>query len=814
MLPVLKKPRVMLNMPAVLNSRAPRRSQLCYGRSALPAAARPGSSYSVFTNTTMAASEVIELDSGSSDDDFQEPPRKPIGWNYQLTASKKDKFQEKTGKANGAVHKTDDQGDDLEIVEVKSDKIKLPKGTVFKPLPISSTRSEIRKIIRNTSQSTISDFFVDAKKNNNSESTKTDGNESDDCEKEETVKSNSLPESDRKKYVKTEDKKSDRNADRKEDRKEDKREETKDRKEDKKAERKEEKNESTKEDNKDDTVEENSETSIASLENFVSRWEEVKSSKDDHKIRDKLWKYYYLSHSSYTHSRKFINMIESATRKLSIDNIYVVIKDILDSLKRYKDAPFGDKKQRISGEESTGEGGVSSPLPEETEEEKKRASRLRKVEKKMKEISDKIKELESSEVDLDDEANSSYLVEERLKRQFTKLHDYYCKIAQCSPATGRPIERKFRYQGSRWSEVNKRITAWVNKTKEFPDYVDILNLLKKVTKQSSLPLRPETVRVQAQEIFRDVGRMLKERRESDDLYNIYSYADDDVEDPAIKDEDLNQQLTENESIAKDKLEKIFQEFVDKDAEARENTDKNIEKNKKSSKEDNDKEEIDTNQEVNVGKEELKEGIEGEEDQEIDDDGDDDIDDVEADDDEEDEDEDYDLVLLDEETEVQNIQENKLLYDDDGDITDDDLKNVLASVCFDEEVDFSEEDVPLVDSEEMDYLNTEADDDSEVVCLDDNDDNNYETDEGKVAGDKFEGNGRDLEVKEAGNRAEQTAGDVVIKEKEAGEPTSKESLPLSKPTSPLCNQKFHSEKRKLEDLTIWPEKKHCSETSFP
>lgn len=36
----------------------------------------------------------------------------------------------------------------------------------------------------------------------------------------------------------------------------------------------------------------------------------------------------------------------------------------------------------------------------------------------------------------------------------------------------------------------------MNKNKEFPDYVDVLNLVKKVTKQSSLPLRPETVRVQ------------------------------------------------------------------------------------------------------------------------------------------------------------------------------------------------------------------------------------------------------------------------------------------------------------------------------
>lgn len=153
------------------------------------------------------------------------------------------------------------------------------------------------------------------------------------------------------------------------------------------------------------------------------------------------------------------------------------------------------------------------------------------------------------------------------------------------------------FPGSRYPEINKRISAWVNKNKEFPDYVDVLNLVKKVTKQSSLPLRPETVRVQgkiqrktftllywivfhlsstfsleqifiliflkyfvcsctAQEIFRDVGRMLKERRESDDLYNIYGYAEEEMPDPAAEDDELSRKLQENETIAKQKLDKV------------------------------------------------------------------------------------------------------------------------------------------------------------------------------------------------------------------------------------------------------------------
>ncbi|KAK7068858.1 hypothetical protein SK128_018231, partial [Halocaridina rubra] len=318
------------------------------------------------------------------------------------------------------------------------------------------------------------------------------------------------------------------------------------------------------------TEDENSETSIAAVERFMSRWEELKSSKEDQKIRDKLWKHYYLAHSSFTHSKRFIGLLERSTNRLSIDNIYVLIKDLLDYLKRYKDQPY---REKVKNEASSNN---ESPVPE-TPEERKRNRRLHKIEKKMKEISDKIRELEMQEIDLDDEDNSSYLIEDRLKRQFNKLHEYYCKVAECSSATGRPIEKKFRYTGSRYEEVNKRITAWVNKTKEFPSYVDILHLLKKVTCESMLPLRPETVRVQAQEIFRDVGRILKDRRESDDLYCIYSYVDDELPDPAATDEELAQKLNENESLAKENLDKVFQEFVDKEALERENADKNLKK---------------------------------------------------------------------------------------------------------------------------------------------------------------------------------------------------------------------------------------------
>ncbi|XP_047496791.1 death domain-associated protein 6-like [Penaeus chinensis] len=685
----------------------------------------------------MAASEVIQLDSESSEDEYEntrvtrlkvnvkKPPRVPIGWNYQSKASDKvvcmglryDSFPSATQKkktSNGDVGcKASSKDDDLEIVEVTKKPVegaRLPKGTRITLLPTSSTRSEIRQLTRHATQASISTFF---KKQPSPE-----------------VKKQPLPEV----------KKNGKDA-------------TSRRKEEVKVDKTEEREEESKplrqNGRKEDDAEENSETSIAALENFVSRWEEIKSSKEDQKIREKLWKYYYLAHSSYVHSRKFIKLVETSTRKLTLDNIYVIIKDLLDSLKHYKDLPYGEKLPEEDGWEKKGdknetatEAAEGEPAVELTEEEKKRNSRLRKVEKKMKEISDKIKELEKAEVDLDDEDNSAYLVEERLKRQFSKLHDYYCRIAQCSPATGRPIERKFKYQGSRYPEINKRISAWVNKNKEFPDYVDVLNLVKKVTKQSSLPLRPETVRVQAQEIFRDVGRILKERRESDDLYNIYGYAEEEVPDPAAEDDELSRKLQENETIAKEKLDKIFQDYVDKEAFAREAADKSALRVKTEVKEEKvgsvdtnsatavegtevSKAEEDTCKQEDVKQENDLEEKEEEEEEEEEEDGEEEEEEEEEEGEEGDEgDEDGEDEEEEEDVEEQMTGETCIQdFEDDGDVTDDDLNDVLASACMEEEIEDSEEDVPIMDSEEAVYKDIAEDDykNEEIICLDDDND---------------------------------------------------------------------------------------------
>ncbi|CAL4119857.1 unnamed protein product, partial [Meganyctiphanes norvegica] len=244
--------------------------------------------------------------------------------------------------------------------------------------------------------------------------------------------------------------------------------------------------------------------------------------------------------------------------------------------------------------------------------------------------------------------------------------------------------------GSRYAEINKRISAWVNKHKEFPDYCDILNLVKKVTKDSLLPLRPETVRVQAQDIFREVGKMLKDRRESDDLEIFYSRADDALEDPGSKDEDLDRKLAENEEVAREKIDKVFQDWVEKESEWRENQDTEASKKNKSPKKGTTKSDVDgaeNNKNENVDDEQDDE--QDEQDDEQDDDGDDEVSlpDLEADfkdEDEDEEDDDIDTVI----ESANNVDTEEEDEEEDQD-------------------DLSEEDVPILDSEELDAIAMET-----------------------------------------------------------------------------------------------------------
>ncbi|KAL8600263.1 hypothetical protein ACOMHN_040724 [Nucella lapillus] len=144
-------------------------------------------------------------------------------------------------------------------------------------------------------------------------------------------------------------------------------------------------------------------------------------------------------------------------------------------------------------------GGHSRSSPREAEErwqersegkvkENKNVRRLEKLLEKIRDEIEKVREKDLSLDDLDAE-DSSYIYEDRLQKKFIKVWQRLCQLKGRNTSSGRPIERKFRYEGTRFPEINRKVEKFVNRPNCFPDYHDIRGIIKKVNTRSQLGLK-------------------------------------------------------------------------------------------------------------------------------------------------------------------------------------------------------------------------------------------------------------------------------------------------------------------------------------
>ncbi|NXX39729.1 DAXX protein, partial [Tricholaema leucomelas] len=139
-----------------------------------------------------------------------------------------------------------------------------------------------------------------------------------------------------------------------------------------------------------------------------------------------------------------------------------------------------------------------------------------------------IKRLQEKELDLAelDSEDSSYLQEARLKRRMMRIFQRLCQLKQCSSLTGRVVEQRISYRGTRYPEVNRRIERFINRPEAFPDYRDILQVIQKASSRHGLGLARRQMESMAQDAFREVGNRLQERRHLDLVYNFGSHLTD------------------------------------------------------------------------------------------------------------------------------------------------------------------------------------------------------------------------------------------------------------------------------------------------
>ncbi|XP_068414980.1 death domain-associated protein 6 isoform X2 [Eschrichtius robustus] len=179
-----------------------------------------------------------------------------------------------------------------------------------------------------------------------------------------------------------------------------------------------------------------------------------------------------------------------------------------------------------------------------------------------------IRRLQEKELDLSelDDPDSTYLQEARLKRKLIRLFGRLCELKDCSSLTGRVIEQRIPYRGTRYPEVNRRIERLINKPgpDTFPDYGDVLRAVEKAAARHSLGLPRQQLQLMAQDAFRDVGIRLQERRHLDLIYNFGCHLTDDYRpgiDPALSDPALARRLRENRSLAMNRLDEVISKYA-------------------------------------------------------------------------------------------------------------------------------------------------------------------------------------------------------------------------------------------------------------
>ncbi|XP_006860423.1 PREDICTED: death domain-associated protein 6 [Chrysochloris asiatica] len=286
------------------------------------------------------------------------------------------------------------------------------------------------------------------------------------------------------------------------------------------------------------------------------------------------------AHSVFLASAEFCNILSRVLSRARSRpaKLYVYINELLTVLKAHSAkkklnlSPAATTSSEPSGNNPPTDQSSDHTNTETTASEppRTRGSRrqIQRLEQLLALYVAEIRRLQEKELDLSelDDPDSTYLQEARLKRKLIRLFGRLCELKDCSSLTGRVIEQRIPYRGTRYPEVNRRIERLINKPgpDTFPDYGDVLRAVEKAAARHSLGLPRQQLQLMAQDAFRDVGIRLQERRHLDLIYNFGCHLTDDYRpgiDPALSDPTLARRLRENRSLAMSRLDEVISKYA-------------------------------------------------------------------------------------------------------------------------------------------------------------------------------------------------------------------------------------------------------------
>ncbi|XP_037082548.1 death domain-associated protein 6-like [Pollicipes pollicipes] len=211
-------------------------------------------------------------------------------------------------------------------------------------------------------------------------------------------------------------------------------------------------------------------------------------------------------------------------------------------------------------------------VPEDRQQKEARRHRrhVAKLEKTLRRLEREIGRREACEVDWDDGADSAYMVGARLKRRYVQVYRRYCRLVGAEEETERLGAPRIRFQGTRYPEINRRIEKFVNRSREFPDFKDVLSQIETANRHHRLLMGPGAIHDQAKDVFLTLGRQLQRRRRAALAESMDALCGADQwrsRDPAEGDASVSSRLAENAQRGRRRLDDVFSEFVERQASA-------------------------------------------------------------------------------------------------------------------------------------------------------------------------------------------------------------------------------------------------------
>ena len=199
------------------------------------------------------------------------------------------------------------------------------------------------------------------------------------------------------------------------------------------------------------------------------------------------------------------------------------------------------------------------------ERKHKRKFMVKKLEKKLELLDRQIKKYNEAEVSLDEmeSGTSAYLKEDFYKRKFVQTWQKLCELQNVPDEIVIEDQSSMNYASTPYPEINRRVQRLL-RLDEFPDHFDICQLVDRCNTKHSLGISAEEKSQLSRKIFKDVGKLLKDRRHKDFIAHFGSHLTDKGKaavDPAAEDLQLMEELKKSLREGQEKLEQLCEGFV-------------------------------------------------------------------------------------------------------------------------------------------------------------------------------------------------------------------------------------------------------------